>query len=1043
MVESTALAHGSASKSEHGGSDHSALEKLRHAIHHAQHLLPAQGPITVFVHHNTLHAFEELTFHEAVQKGSKVFGCHPYLPEERYRAKLARSRIERSDIAKTLRDDLGERGLENITPFVTRFRLRQLMMEHTFRTAKPSELLWYVAESNSLRRLRADVSPEARQVLLTETKKWALQSGQASIEASPSHNAASHQSRQAILSEIFDRQETSKMESWNDSKWESFSVRALWKICRTSVKKVRPHKAEQHLHLRLRDDLLEVTHSDPDQVVNELMIRMTASYLDQGLSGWPMPIRELGFFEAFQEIYGMGAGPPNSWLSGLKPITEDLRKRSVSAFDSILESLNELDISPREYDDYITATLLALRGWGGMVNQVETRPDRVSTPIRDGSLVDFLAVRLILDRLAAAHVAREELGFRGSLRELREMLHKKHHHGPAQHQPDQRAFLVFELAQVAGWTPAQLIELSVRDWNSLFEEIESFSSVERRRIFQLAFEAQLRDQALDAILLRQRDATPATPRFQLITCIDEREESFRRHLEEIAPDCETFGAAGFFSVAIYYRGAADAHFVPLCPVVVKPNNWVVEIPRKDVEIEGERRAKTRKALGKATHQVHVGSRSLAMGAVLTAGLGVLASIPLVARVLFPRTTSLFKRKLSSLVRPPEATELVIERQESTPGCENGHVGYSLDEMTNVAERLLRDIGLTQRFARTIAILGHGSNSLNNPHKSAYDCGACGGGAGGPNARALAKILNDVRVRSNLVPRGISIPAGTVFVGGFHNTCNDSVSFFDIDQFGEQDRKEFEYVQQKVEMTCERNAHERCRRFMSAPLNMTTAAARRHVEARAEDLAQTRPECGHATNAICMVGRRNKTRGLYFDRRAFLVSYDPTQDSSDAAILTRIMQAVFPVCGGINLEYYFSYVDSPGWGCGTKLPHNVTSLLGVMDGAGSDLRTGLPWQMVEIHEPVRLLFIVEATPETLDRIMDANPPIARLVRNDWVQLVSLDPQTGTPRVYRNGRYEIHTVTKSVLPTVSSSIDWYRGHREHLKFAEIQSVQTARN
>ena len=29
----------------------------------------------------------------------------------------------------------------------------------------------------------------------------------------------------------------------------------------------------------------------------------------------------------------------------------------------------------------------------------------------------------------------------------------------------------------------------------------------------------------------------------------------------------------------------------------------------------------------------------------------------------------------------------------------------------------------------------------------------------------------------------------------------------------------------------------------------------------------------------------------------------------------------------------------------------------MDGAASDLRTGLPWQMVEIHEPVRLLFVV--------------------------------------------------------------------------------------
>src|SRR5205085_9814228 len=113
------------------------------------------------------------------------------------------------------------------------------------------------------------------------------------------------------------------------------------------------------------------------------------------------------------------------------------------------------------------------------------------------------------------------------------------------------------------------------------------------------------------------------------------------------------------------------------------------------------------------------------------------------------------------------------------------------------------------------------------------------------------------------------------------------------------------IRADLEAALDRNAHERCRRFMSAPLTLTFQQARQHVEARSEDLAQTRPELGHATNALCIVGRRQRTRGVYFDRRAFLTSYDPTQDDAQGTILTRILQAVVPVCGGINLEYYFS------------------------------------------------------------------------------------------------------------------------------------------
>jgi uncharacterized protein YbcC (UPF0753/DUF2309 family) len=1014
------------------------LEQLRHAIDHAAHLLPAQGPITVFIHHNTLHALEDLAFTEAVKRGATIFGCQPYLTRSRYREELRRGRIRFADLEAVLRENLGTWAEEKVLRFCTRLELRLAMLQYPVPFGPTEELLWFIAERDGLRRIRDDVSAAVRNRLIAETRRWAMRDlrGGPEVRRLVTSLSAGVKGKRNDLSGLLARFRASRIEEWSEDDWEAFTLQVLWRMCCDGVAGVPDIALPPLLPPRHRDLLWQVAKVDADLLVHDVLIRFCGAFLDQGLAHWQLPRRDEGFFRAFCALYRQPLGPPDRWLGGLPAELGRLEDGQVSPLESIRESLDALGVDRAEWDDFLSATLLALRGWAGMIRFLQERGDRAVRPVPEDSLVEFLAIRLLLDRLALEQLAREALDYTGPLRALRTELRKRlgPRHLPS---PEQRAFVVFQLAQVLGWSPAELHRLSEGDWATLLEEIETFPGIERRRILHLAYERRFYVQTLDALALYNRvpRPEPVAPRFQAIFCIDEREESLRRHLEEVAPEAITFGIAGFYFVPMYYRGAADAHFVPLCPAVVRPRHWVVEEVVESAEETHLRHARRRRVLGRMSHGFHVASRSFVLGALLSAIGGVLASIPLIARTLLPRLTARLRRRVSRFVQAPRLTRLRLERDEAELRPENGRVGFSLEEMTDVAERVLRDTGLTSGFSRLVLTFGHGSTSMNNPHESAHDCGACGGSRGGPNGRAIAHVLNDPRVRDRLKARGLIIPPETVFVGGMHNTSSEAITFYDLDRLPESHREEFEAVRARVEQAADRDAHERCRRFESAPLTLSFEGARQHVEGRAEDLAQVRPEWGHATNAICVVGRRQRTRGLFLDRRAFLNSYDPTQDDANATILTRILQAAVPVCAGISLEYYFSYVDNPGYGSGTKLPHNITALLGVMDGAASDLRTGLPWQMVEIHEPVRILFVIETRPETMLWIMDRNPGFGKLFRNEWVRLAVLSPDSAEIQVFRHGTFHGYQPQANHLPRAASSTDWYRGWRDHLEFAEI--------
>ena len=946
----------------------SRAEQIRRSIDRAARFLPTQGPIDVFIHHNTLHAFEDEPFEEAVIRASRLFGTEPFLTESRYRQELARGRIRSGDLAAVLDADLGDRGGELLAG--GRVTLRTLLfalLEHEVRQEDDVAVRWTLTESS------------------------AVDAGDAA---------------------------------------------ELWHACVEAISLSRPVVVHVRPPVRHRDLVRAIDPSlDTDALVHPQLIRWCAAYLDQGVAAWPMPGRGRGLLATVADIYSGSFGPTEPWAARLPQALAAIRGRDC--IDVIAAEIDRLGVPPDDEGELITRSLLALRGWAGMIRHFEERPDRAPVEAVPARLADFLALRLVLDRVAAEWVA-PRFGRAGDLPGLWTELRDRY---PPRRGPGSvaRAYLLFQVARLVGLSAHDIRGLDENEVMRFERAIAGFDSVTRRRLFHLAYERRHRIEVLDALAAHVGVAVPpeaatVRPALQAIFCIDERCESFRRHLEEQDPGYETFGTAGFFAVPMYYRGIDDWHAQPLCPIVIRPQHTVVESPVDEAAGRLESWRRLRRGVGRLAGGMTKGSRTLIRGSLFAAVGGAIAAIPLVARVAFPRLSAKLGRRAVEIARRGIPTRLELERRDPAPLPDGTLAGFDVDEMAAIVRRVLEDIGLTRQFARLVAVIGHGSSSRNNPHESAYDCGACGGGRGGPNARAFALMANDPRVRERLAATGLSIPADTRFIGALQDTCADAVVFFDESLLPESHRGDMERLAAAIDRARVANAKERCRRFETAPLDVSPADALRHVEERSNDLAQVRPELGHATNAVCVIGRRWRTRGLFLDRRAFLVSYDPADDA-DGAILARTLAAVGPVGAGINLEYLFSTVDSIGYGSGTKLPHNITGLIGVMDGHASDLRTGLPWQMVEIHEPVRLLIVIDAPQERILAAAEQLPAVRKLVVNHWVQLVAWDPVDGSLAVFEDGGFRPFVREAEQIPVVKDSSAWYAGHRSHLPPARV--------
>ncbi len=685
------------------------------------------------------------------------------------------------------------------------------------------------------------------------------------------------------------------------------------------------------------DVVTRVTERDWVGLVTQRLSNWAASYFDEGQVAWRSPWRDLSPYAAWRAETLIDRTPELMGLSGFRQIVAGLPE---TADDMLIEGASRLGLDDAGLELWFHRLLMSIGGWASYARYRVWESELNGGS--DTTLVELLAIRLAWDTALL-----EAQG----------------------HDPN----------VLAAWTQAR-DSLS----KSMMGEESAFAV---DGVLQLAYEKAWQRTLLDKL------SDPATQddlqrhAVQAVFCIDVRSEVFRRAFEGVSSTIETHGFAGFFGFPIEYVPLGHERGGAQCPVLLTPKFTVCET----VQAAGENEEKALLGLRLIRRRTANAWKSFKMAAVSsfafveTMGwtyLGKLAidAFGLTRPVPHPAIDGIDANIQTRLGPRIDSREI-----------DGRHTGFSDETRLDMATAVLKAMSMQQGFARLVLLAGHGSTTVNNPHATGLDCGACGGHTGEANARVAAAILNDPKVRAGLLGRGIAIPEDTAFLGCLHDTTTDEVTIFDEQAAPASHAQDLIRLKKWLKMAAQRARAERAVLF-----NLDeNAETDRQVIARSRDWSQVRPEWGLAGCAAFIAAPRSRTARCDLGGRAFLHSYDWRQDE-DFSVLELIMTAPMVVASWISLQYYGSTVDNRAFGSGNKVLHNVVGTLGVFEGNGGDLRVGLPWQSVQdgtrlIHEPLRLSVCIAAPSEAINAVIAKHDSVRQLVDNGWLHLFALgDP-----------------------------------------------------
>lgn len=522
-------------------------------------------------------------------------------------------------------------------------------------------------------------------------------------------------------------------------------------------------------------------------------------------------------------------------------------------------------------------------------------------------------------------------------------------------------------------------------------------------LLQEASERAAQRRLAEALAAPAAKAPDLRPALQAVFCIDVRSEVFRRALEGTHAGIQTLGFAGFFGIPLAHRRFASDTAERRLPVLLNPGfqSHAGGAANAAKDASARIRARGRRAWGRFK-------------------LAAVSSFAFVEATGLLYVVKLVRHALGLWDAPTSHDPM--PHFDPLP---------DLSSRIKTAQTVLRAMSLTGNFARLVMLVGHDANVVNNPHASGLRCGACGGYSGEANARLLATLLNDPEVREGLAAAGIPVPADTLFVGAVHDTTADTVTVFVEDHPSEQHRQELSQAQTWLQAAGRIARAERS-------LRLPRASHAESITRRGNDWAEIRPEWGLTGCQAFIAAPRQRSAGKNFHGRVFLHDYDWKKDR-DHGVLELIMTAPVVVASWISLQYYGSTVAPRVFGGGNKLLHNVTGGIGVVEGNGGVLRTGLPWQSVHdgeryAHDPLRLAVYIEAPRAAMSDILKRHDGVRALFDNRWLHLFALDDEGTVAWRYAGNlewvatdassepvhhpnqerEYEPHEVTEAPLP-----------------------------